>query len=251
MKAWVENAMTMPTARSIARPIAVALAIIVIAEMFAGDAFAADPRSIVVAQSTLGGPEQLPPLVAPTPPNYAPPSNSSPRTDYIPPGLRPNQPPPGIELPNNSPRTDFTPPDRRPGRPPSPQTDFVPPGLGPNQQPSTNSGDMYWGAIAFTADGSYSSAWKASSQPEAEARVLKQCASYGRGSCEVTSFSGQECVGLATFIGNYRRRRWLLSFTAGGMTYPDAQRAALDRCNSDERSQGHCQTRTTACADGR
>jgi hypothetical protein len=224
----------MPTARSIARPIAVALAIIVIADVLPDGAFAAEPGSFVVAQSSLGGPEQLPPLVAPTPPNYSPPSNSSPRTDYIPPGLRPNQPPPGIVPPSTS-----------------PQTDFVPPGLGPNQQPSTNSGDMSWGAIAFTADGSYSSAWKMPSQPEAEARVLKQCASYGRGGCEVASFSGQECVGLATFIGNYRRRRWLLSFTAGGMTYPDAQRAALDRCNSDERSQGRCQTRTTACADGR
>ena len=27
---------------------------------------------------------------------------------------------------------------------------------------------------------------------------------------------GPECVALATFIGSYRRRRWILSFTAGG-----------------------------------
>jgi hypothetical protein len=242
----------MPAARSIASPIAVALASILIADVLLDGAFATEARerSFVVAQSSLGGPEQLPASIAPTQPGALPP-NSSPRTDYIPPFQRPNrQPPSGIDPPNVSPQTDFIPPDRRPGQPPPrtpPQTDFVPPG----QQPSTNSGDMYWGAIAFTADGSYSSAWKAPSQPEAEARVLKQCASYGRGSCEVIAFSGQECVGLATFIGNYRRRRWLLSFTAGGMTYPDAQRAALDRCNADERSQGHCQTRTTACADGR
>ena len=231
----------MPVARSIAMPIAVALASTLIADALLDSAFATEPveRSFVVAQSSLGGPEQLPPLVAPTPPNYAPPNNSppnnSPRTDFIPPGLRPNQ----------QPTSGIVPPST------SPQTDFIPPGLRPDQQPSTNSGDMYWGAIAFTADGSYSSAWKMPSQPEAEARVLKQCASYGRGSCEVTSFSGQECVGLATFIGNYRRRRWLLSFTARGPTYPEAQRAALDYCNSDERSQGHCQPRTTACADGR
>ena len=131
--------------------------------------------------------------------------------------------------------------------------DYIPPMIPPKpapNQPSTTA-DFYWGAIAFTADGSYSSVWKKSSQPEAEARVLKQCASYGRGACEVTSFSGQQCAGLASFIGNYRRRRWLLSFTAGGMTYPEAQSNALGRCNSDERSQGHCQTRTTACADGR
>jgi hypothetical protein len=231
----------MPAAQSIARPIAVALASILIAGALPDCAFATEPnqRSFVVAQSSLGGPEQLPPLVAPTPPNYSPPGNS-------PPNNSPNKSPP---------RVDFIPPGLRPEPAPplntSPQTDFVPPGLRPNQPSSNSGGDTYYGAIAFTADGSYSSTWKMSSQPEAEARVLKQCASYGRGSCEVTSFSGQECVGLATFVGNYRRRRWLLSFTAGGMTYPEAQRAALDRCNSDERSQGHCQTRTTACADGR
>ncbi len=111
--------------------------------------------------------------------------------------------------------------------------------------------DAAWGAIAFTADGSYSSTWKMPSQPEAEAKVLRECARFGRGGCEVVSFSGQECAALATFIGPYRRRRWSLSFTAGGMTYPAAQSAAIDRCNSDERTQGHCQPRTAACADGR
>ena len=134
------------------------------------------------------------------------------------------------------------------------------PSISPKQMPDTNpavsdrsnsSSEVYWGAIAFTADGSYSSDWKMPSQPEAEARVLKQCARFGRGGCEVVSFSGQECVALATFIGAYRRRRWNLSFTAGGMTYPEAQGAAINRCNSDERTQGHCQPRTAACADGR
>lgn len=135
-----------------------------------------------------------------------------------------------------------------------------PPAVAPGQSPAnsghpdrstSSSSEVYWGAIAFTADGSYSSAWKMPSQPEAEARALKQCARFGRGGCEVVSFSGQECAALATFIGAYRRRRWNLSFTAGGMTYPAAQGAALNRCNSDERTQGHCQLRTAACADGR
>jgi Domain of unknown function (DUF4189) len=108
-----------------------------------------------------------------------------------------------------------------------------------------------WGAIGFTADGSYSSTWKMPSQAEAEAKVAKGCALFGRGGCHVVSFSGQECVALATFIGPYRRRRWNLSFTAGGMTYPESQNAAMARCNADERSQGRCQPRTAACADGR
>jgi hypothetical protein len=146
-----------------------------------------------------------------------------------------------------------------PSAPNVPRTDYVPPSLAPNQsvprqiapgQPNT-AFDLSWGAIGFTADGSYSTTWKMASQAEAEARVAKKCAEYGRGGCQVVSFSGQECVALATFIGSYKRRRWNLSFTAGGTTYPEAQSAAMGRCNSDERSQGRCQPRTAACADGR
>jgi hypothetical protein len=158
-------------------------------------------------------------------------------------------------------QTSMGAPDPMPGAPSAPSAprmDYIPPSL-PNQsaprqlapsQPSTSS-DLSWGAIGFTADGSYSSTWKMASQPEAEAKVAKKCAEYGRGGCQVVSFSGQECVALATFIGSYKRRRWNLAFTAGGMTYPEAQSAAMGRCNSDERSQGRCQPRTAACADGR
>jgi hypothetical protein len=138
-----------------------------------------------------------------------------------------------------------------PQQSPQPQREYGQP-RPPSIPSSPNSpSDLSWGAIAFTADGSYSSTWKMSSQPEAEAKVLRECARFGRGGCEVVTFSGQECVALSTFMGNYRRRRWNLSFTAGGNTYPDAQNAAMYRCNSDERTQGHCQPRTAACADGR
>ena len=88
-------------------------------------------------------------------------------------------------------------------------------------------------------------------EAEAEADVAKRCAKFGRGSCEVVSFSGEQCVALATFIGRSGRRRWKLSFTAGGLTGPDAQRAAMDRCNSDARTRGQCQLRTMVCGDGR
>jgi hypothetical protein len=113
------------------------------------------------------------------------------------------------------------------------------------------SSEVSWGAIGFTADGSYSSIWKMPSKAEAEAEVAKKCAAFGRGGCQVASFSGKECVALATFIGSYGRRRWNLSFTAGGESYPEAQNAAMTRCNSDERSRGRCQPRMAACADGR
>jgi hypothetical protein len=110
---------------------------------------------------------------------------------------------------------------------------------------------VYFGAIAFTADGSWATAWKKPNRAEAEADVAKRCAKFGRGSCEVVSFSGEQCVALATFIGRSGRKRWKLSFTAGGLTGPDAQRAALDRCNSDTRTRGQCQLRTMVCGDGR
>jgi hypothetical protein len=142
--------------------------------------------------------------------------------------------------------------------PPAPNTPspapYIAPPLAPVQPPLNQPGpstETAWGAIGFTADGSYSTTWKMPSQAEAEARVAKGCAEFGHGGCKVVSFSGQRCVGLATFIGPYRRRRWIVSFTAGGETYPDAQNAAMANCNSDERSQGRCQLRTAACADGR
>jgi hypothetical protein len=134
-------------------------------------------------------------------------------------------------------------PSPAPLNPPAPN----PPALNPPDTPAS----LQWGAIAFTADGSYSTAWKMPSQAEAEAKVATHCASFGRGGCKTVSFSGQECVALATFIGSYARRRWQLSFTAGGATYPEAQSAALGRCNDDERSRGRCQSRVAACADGR
>jgi hypothetical protein len=201
----------MQTVRFITAPTRSAIAALLIAALHPWPVSAADDPPSFVLAQ--GGFEKLPPSIAPTP--------------YSPDG------------PQQSPqvRHDST-------QPHSPSSTSSPSSPG---SPS----DLSWGAIAFTADGSYSSTWKMSSQPEAEAKVLRECARFGRGGCEVVTFSGQECVALSTFIGNYRRRRWNLSFTAGGNTYPDAQNAAMYRCNSDERTQGHCQPRTAACADGR
>jgi hypothetical protein len=210
----------MPAVRPIAISTAVAITtfLIAMAPPQRAAAFEASPDSsgrFVVAQTSLGSPDPSP---------------------FTPPPLQ--QPPP------------LKPPSTAPGQ----KFDYIPPSLAPVQpgpsQPSTST-DLSWGAIGFTADGSYSSTWKMASKPEAEAKVAKKCAEFGRGGCQVVSFSGQECVALATFIGSHRRRRWNLSFTAGGDTYPEAQNAAMARCNSDERSGGRCQPRTAACADGR
>lgn len=206
----------MQTARSILTPARGAIALLLIADALLPGMSAAEDapsRGLIVAQG--GGFEKLPSSVAPTPYSPNAPSQNSPST---------------TTGPEHSPdaSSDRSYPDR-----------------------SNPSSDVLWGAIAFTADGSYSTTWKMASQPEAEAKVLRQCARFGRGGGEVVSFSGQECAALATFIGPYRRRRWTLFFTAGGVTYPTAQGAAMDRCNSDERTQGHCQPRTAACADGR
>jgi hypothetical protein len=95
----------------------------------------------------------------------------------------------------------------------------------------------YFGAIGFTADGSWATAWKKPSRAEAEADVAKRCAEFGRGSCKVVAFPGEQFVGLATFIGRSGRTRWKLSFTGGGVTGPEAQRSAMDRCNEDNRTR--------------
>ncbi|TAK48428.1 MAG: DUF4189 domain-containing protein [Xanthobacteraceae bacterium] len=110
---------------------------------------------------------------------------------------------------------------------------------------------QYWGAIGFTSDGSYATAWKQPSKAEAEADVAKRCAKMGRGECEVIGFRGELCVGLATYIGSHSGRRYKLSFSGGGLTSPDAQQTALNRCNEDKRTRGRCQLRTVACGDGR
>lgn len=173
------------------------------------------------AQTSMGGTEQLPPSVAPvqgpaqspTPPNFPP--SSSPQTD----------------LNSRSKNYDSDPYQNR-GTP-------------------DQGGNDRWGAIAFTADGSYASIWKMPSKAEAEVEVAKKCSEYGRGRCEIVSFSGQQCVALASFNGAYRGRRWNLAYTDGGVTYPEAQNGAMARCNADERTRGRCLPRTTACADGR
>jgi hypothetical protein len=207
----------------VVRPIAISAAVattgllIAMAPPYAGFAkAAANANSFVIAQTSMGGPEPLP-----LPPPSLPPAP--------PPSLPPAPPP---SLPTPSPRLDYIPPSL--ARPPAPG------------QPD-NSSELPWGAIAFTADGSYSTTWKMPSQAEAEARVATKCAEYGRGGCKTVSFSGQQCVALATFSG----RRWRLSYTAGGETYPEAQLAAMARCNSDERTRGRCQFSVATCADGR
>jgi hypothetical protein len=151
-----------------------------------------------------------------------------------------------------APQPPPSPPPRAPAPSPRDRTDFIPPtNEKPQAQPDQSQPDspqaVLWGAIAFTADGSYWSAWKQPSKGDAEALVAKQCSALGHGGCQVASFSGQECGGLATFLG----RRWKLSYTAGGDTYPEAQRNAMARCNADDRTRNNCQIRNVTCADGR
>ena len=141
-------------------------------------------------------------------------------------------------------------PQQAPSAPaPSPRMDYIPPiaPIRPAQDSPDTSPTGLWGAIGFTADGSWSTVWKQATQGEAEAAAAKGCAKFGHGSCEVVSVSGQRCAALATFLG----RRWKLSFTEGGETHPDAQRSAMERCNSDGRTRSQCQLRISVCADGR
>jgi hypothetical protein len=148
--------------------------------------------------------------------------------------VAPSQPPQVTPAPAPAPR-------------PVPRTDYTPPADPAPAPPRDSSDNVMWAAIGFTADGSYQSAWRFDTKSEAEAVVAKKCASYGRGACEVSAVSGRECVALATYLG----RRWRLSFTAKGSTFPEAQTNAVNYCNSDSRTGGRCQFRTAVCADGR
>jgi hypothetical protein len=106
---------------------------------------------------------------------------------------------------------------------------------------------VYWGALAFTSSGSYSTAYRYGSKAEAEAAVLKSCTKFRQGVCEVISFQGRLCAALVT----YSTSRWRLAFTGGGLTVQDAQKAAFENCKSDRRVRGSCTLRTVVCGDGR
>ena len=127
------------------------------------------------------------------------------------------------------------------------------PSTGTPAAPASPSGDKsnLWGALAFTADGSWATAWLKNSKSEAEGNVAVACAKFGRGECKIVSFSGEYCAALATYIGSHSRRRYKLSFSGGGQSVHEAQNAAMDYCNGDSRTRGRCQLRTTVCGDGR
>jgi hypothetical protein len=104
-----------------------------------------------------------------------------------------------------------------------------------------------WGALAFTANGSYSSAWGQATKAEAEADVVKKCAKFGDGKCEVIAFEGRFCAALAT----HRSRTLRVSYTGGGTSVAAAQRSVMEQCRADRRVRGRCALRTVLCGDGR
>jgi len=105
-----------------------------------------------------------------------------------------------------------------------------------------------YGAIAFTPDGSFFSVWKIGSRLEAEDKVRTECATLGRGACEAVSFRGEICTSIAT--GQIAKQR-KITYAGGGLNPSEAERLALNHCNSDRRARGTCQLRTTVCGDGR
>jgi hypothetical protein len=122
------------------------------------------------------------------------------------------------------------------------------PYLSPSSPPSTPPDPAQFGAIAFTADGSFASAWKYASKSKVEARTLSNCSKFGRGKCEVVSFREELCAALVS--GKNAAGRWI-TMTGGGLTPPDARRSAIERCNKDSRTRGPCELRTVICGDGR
>jgi hypothetical protein len=105
-----------------------------------------------------------------------------------------------------------------------------------------------YGAIAFTSDGSFSTAWKQAGKPQAEAKVLANCLKFNRGKCQVVSFRAEVCAALASFeLSNGRK----VTYSGGGVTPQDAERVVLERCNLDWRARKSCKKRTVVCGDGR
>jgi Domain of unknown function (DUF4189) len=105
-----------------------------------------------------------------------------------------------------------------------------------------------YGAIAFTADGSYSTTWKRGSKQEAEDKVLADCKRFKRGECQVVGFRQELCAAIASFSTSKNLR---VTYAGGGVTRADAQRSALERCNGDDRARHTCLVRSTVCGDGR
>jgi hypothetical protein len=114
-------------------------------------------------------------------------------------------------------------------------------------QTEANAPAQVFGALAFTADGSFSSAWKSSSKEDVEAKVRAECAAFNRGRCELILLPQDLCAAIATF----RRGTHKATYSGGALAPDDAKRLALQRCSSDARSGGQCQLRTVVCGDGR
>jgi hypothetical protein len=118
----------------------------------------------------------------------------------------------------------------------------------PDFLPVPEAPPAHFGALAFTADGSFSAVWKRGSKAEAEGQVLADCAKFHRGKCQVVSFREELCAAIASF---HTTNDVKVTYAGGGVTRADAQRSALDRCNGDERARSTCQIRTVVCGDGR
>jgi hypothetical protein len=105
-----------------------------------------------------------------------------------------------------------------------------------------------YGAIAFTADGSYSTAWKYRSKAAAQAKVASVCARFRRGLCQVVGFGAKVCAAIASFETDKGRK---VTYSGGALSPQEAQQHAMQRCKEDGRSGGRCELRAVVCADGR
>ncbi len=105
-----------------------------------------------------------------------------------------------------------------------------------------------FGALAFTADGSFTAVWKQDSKDVAVAKVEADCKRMGRGACQVVGFRQELCAAIASFR---TAKDLTATYAGGGVTRADARRSALERCNGDDRAGRRCQVRTVVCGDGR
>ena len=116
-------------------------------------------------------------------------------------------------------------------------------------EPAVDSSDpAQFGAIAFTADGSFASAWKYASKSEGRSPRARELQQAPPGKMRGRELPRGAVRGAC--IGQNAAGRWI-TMTGGGLTPPDAKRSAIERCNKDGRTRGPCELRTVVCGDGR
>jgi hypothetical protein len=109
-------------------------------------------------------------------------------------------------------------------------------------KPSRGAAALKWGAVA-RFEGSFYGAWSYDSEDEAHGAAKANCEKkHGKGKCNFTVISGEECWSLARAVPD--RGGW---GQGTGITIEAANALAMKRCKD---GASKCKKSFTFCADG-